>query len=128
VKVTFSLFQGPSGLRLNLQKSEILVTADQGGKAQILADVIHCQASAFPISHLEPLSDKKLSKESYYNIIQKEENRLAGWKADNLSLNRGKRLVLINSVHSAQPVYYMSIFLLPKWVIAKRDKIRKRFL
>jgi hypothetical protein len=36
--------------------------------------------------------------------------------------------VLINSVLTSQPLYYMSAFVLPKWVIARLDKIRRCFL
>jgi hypothetical protein len=126
-KLIFGIFQALSGLKLNLQKSIILVTANGYTKALELATIMHCQASQFPIQYLGlPLSNKKLAKEAYYDLIYQEERRLSGWKASTLSL--GGRIILINAVLSAQPVYYMSIFRLPKWVISKLDKIRRRFL
>jgi hypothetical protein len=116
-----------SRLKLNLQKSELLVTTDRQGKTHRLAALIHCQASQFPITHLGlPLYDKRFSKESFYGLIHQEEKRLSRWKADTLSI--GGRLVLLNSVLSSQPIYYMSVFFLPKRVISRLDKIRRRFL
>lgn len=54
------------------------------------------------------------------------ESKFEGWKGRLLS--RGGRLQLINSVLSSIPVYFMSSFLLPKWVINRLDKIQRRFL
>jgi hypothetical protein len=36
--------------------------------------------------------------------------------------------VLLNSILSSQLIYCMSAFILPKWVIASLDKIRRHFL
>lgn len=32
---------------------------------------------------------------------------------------------MINSVLTAMPTYFMSVFLLPKWIIKKLEKIRR---
>jgi hypothetical protein len=113
LKIIFHIFHKLSRLKVNLYKSELLVTADQEGKAQCLAAIVHCKAFTFPIIYLDlHLSDRKLSKESYFNLIHQEEQRLSGWKTDLLSI--GGRLVLLNSVLTAKPLYYMSAFILPK--------------
>jgi hypothetical protein len=36
--------------------------------------------------------------------------------------------VLLNSVLSSVPLYYISIFRIPSWVLHQIDQIRKRFL
>jgi hypothetical protein len=66
-----------------------------------------------------------LPRFAYLPLIQQEERRLSGWQANRLSI--GGRLTLMNSVLTSQPIYFMSIFLLPKWVINKLDRIRRRF-
>jgi hypothetical protein len=43
-------------------------------------------------------------------------------------LSLGGRLVLLNSVLSAIPLYYLTLFKVPSWIIIKIDRIRKRFL
>jgi hypothetical protein len=96
-------------------------------KPSTLAAILGCKASNFLITYLGlPLSNKRLTREAYQKLIQQEEHCLAGWKAGLLSI--GGRLVLLNAVLTAQPIYYMLAFLLPKWVITKLDKIHRRFL
>lgn len=68
-----------------------------------------------------PLSDKRLAQAQYNPLITKIENRLQTWKAKTLSI--GGRITLINAVLTAMPLYFMSTFILPKWVIKKIDKI-----
>jgi hypothetical protein len=114
LKMIFLLFQRLSGLKLNLQKSMLLVTADRFNLVYELATIMQCQASKFPILHLGlPLSDKMLSKEAYNNILNREENRLVGRKVDLLSI--GGRLVLLNSMITAQPACYLSAFFFQSW-------------
>jgi hypothetical protein len=43
-------------------------------------------------------------------------------------LSLGGRLVLLNSVISTIPLYYITLFKIPCWVLIKIDHIRKRFL
>jgi hypothetical protein len=126
-KVIMQLFHQLSGLKVNLQKSVILVTLDHPQEAQRLAAILQCTAAVFPITYLGlPLSNKSLRKRDYLSLIQQEERRLSGWKAEMLS-PRG-RLTLLNSVLTTLPIYYMSAFLLPKWLIIKIDRVRRRFL
>jgi hypothetical protein len=104
-----------------------LVTADHTGRAQALANVMHCKMTFFSITYLGlPLSDKKLKRLKYLPLIQQEEKRLSGWWAKLLSIEG--RLTLLNSVLTAQLVYYMSAFMLSKWVIRRLYQIRHHFL
>lgn len=43
-------------------------------------------------------------------------------------LSLGGRLTLLNSVLSAIPIFWMSIYKLPSWVVKSIDKIRRDFL
>lgn len=52
--------------------------------------------------------------------MEKFIKRLAGWKCRSLSF--AARVVLINSVLSALPIYFMSIFQVPTTVIKCIDK------
>jgi hypothetical protein len=61
--MVLSIFQRLSGLQVNLRKSEILVTSENGNKASALAAILGCKASNFPITYLGlPLSDKRLTR------------------------------------------------------------------
>lgn len=51
--------------------------------------------------------------------------RLDGWKGKALSM--GGRLTLVMACLSNIPIYYMPMYLLPKTIIKRLDKTRKRF-
>jgi hypothetical protein len=70
--------------------------------------------------------DRKLPRTAYLPLIQKEMNRLPGWRAELLLM--GGRLTLLNAVLTTQPVFYMFVFLLPKWVTRRLKQIRRSFL
>ena len=59
-------------------------------------------------------------------LIQRVESRLATWKSKYLSFVG--QLTLVNSVLSSLPLYFMSLFRLPAWVIKKIDPYRRSFL
>ncbi|GAU46155.1 hypothetical protein TSUD_401590 [Trifolium subterraneum] len=52
----------------------------------------------------------------WYPLVDRIRNRLSGWKCKNLSI--GGRLILLKSVFSSIPIYYLSFFSAPpgKWV------------
>lgn len=73
-----------------------------------------------------PLRDRKLKKEDWSCLIERVRKKLEEWQARFLSL--GGRIVLINLVLSAIPLYQTAIYTMPKWVKKKIDRIRKEFL
>jgi hypothetical protein len=116
-----------SGLKVSLEKSELLVTAAEIEVVQNLTQIMGCKASNFPFKYLGmPLSNKKLQKEHYLPLIQKIQKKLPGWKASQLSI--GGREILLNSTLTTIPIFFMSTFMLSKWVIREIDKIRRKFL
>jgi Reverse transcriptase (RNA-dependent DNA polymerase) len=127
LKVILRIFGEMSGLRINMQKSELLITSMREEQVQSLAQVINCKHAMFPFKYLGlPLSDRKLQRQHYRLLVDNIQDRLPGWQASKLSTVG--RLILINAVLSAKSIYFMSVFLLPKWVIKEIDKIRRRFL
>ncbi|KAG5587194.1 hypothetical protein H5410_047628 [Solanum commersonii] len=72
------------------------------------------------------LWELKLSHEIWNNVVEKCEMKLARWKSQYLS--RSGRLTLINSVLDSLPTYMMSVFPIPKRVINRLDKIRRKSL
>jgi hypothetical protein len=92
-----------------------------------LAQVINCKYAIFPFKYLGlPLSDRKLQRQHYRLLVDNIQDRLSGWQTSKLSIAGIK--ILTNAVLSAKPIYFMSVFLLSKWVIKEIDKIRRRFL
>jgi hypothetical protein len=86
-----------------------------------------CQQSALPIIYLGlPLTCRKPTREDYIRLLEKLEKCLVGWRGKLIS--RGGRLQLLNVILSSIPVYYLSCFQLPKWVLRRIDKIQRDFL
>ena len=58
-------------------------------------------------------------------VMEKIQNRLASWKAKILS--RAGRLNLIKSVLNSQPVYFMSMFKMPKAIALDIVRLQRKF-
>lgn len=122
-----STFATLSGLKINLEKSELVATATTQAEITQLATQIGCRRGSFPFKYLGlPLSDARLQREVFMPLIQKITNKLTGWSAKLLSM--AGRIVLINAVLTTMPIYYMSVFDMPKWILENIDKIRRDFL
>jgi hypothetical protein len=59
-------------------------------------------------------------------ILEKIERRLAGWKK--LYLSKGGRLTLLKSTLASVPTYYLSLFTIPKHVVARIERLQRNFL
>ncbi|XP_078150204.1 uncharacterized protein LOC144545511 [Carex rostrata] len=127
LKVALYIFENISGLAVNLSKSELLLIKTIQPRANELATLMGCKLGTFPFTYLGlPLFPTKLPKSTYLPLLTRFSTRLTGWAARYLSI--AGRLVLLNSVLSSLPVYFMSVLLLPEWVLKEIDKIRRRFL
>lgn len=112
IKLILYLFEGLSGLKVNLNKT-CLYSSQKNIEIQThLARTMHCQRDILPLTYLGiPISGCRPRRQDWEILISKVRNRLATWKSKLLSL--GGRLTLVNSVLSAIPTYWMSIFKLP---------------
>ena len=93
----------------------------------LVANTLNCKTMNFPIEYLGFLiRPTKLLHDDWLIIINKINSRLSNWNGRFLS--RAGSLVLINSILSAIPIYWMSMHLFPKWVVDTIDKLRRDFL
>ena len=116
-----------SGLSLNYSRSCFISwnSADHAW-AKDIARSVGCIHSRPPFTYLGfPLGDHMNRCFSWKPVVKKIENRLASWKAKILS--RAGRLTLIKSVLNSLPVYYMSMFKMPKAIALKIVKLQRRF-
>lgn len=68
-----------------------------------------------------PIRASKLVRQDWNVMIDKIDRRLQGWKAKSLSL--GGRLIPLNVVLMVFPIYFLSIFYIPRWAREKNDRI-----
>lgn len=121
---SFVLF---SGLKINYHKSTLVPIHMSQQEATSAASTLQCPISSLPCNYLGlPLSTSKISHCLLQPIIDKIDRRLAGWMPGLLSW--GGRVIMINSVLSAIPTFYMSCIKWPKRSIEAIDKIRRAFL
>ncbi|WVZ65991.1 LOW QUALITY PROTEIN: hypothetical protein U9M48_015270 [Paspalum notatum var. saurae] len=120
------VFGEATGLHTNIQKSSIIPIKCAGlNLDEILAGFPASRAS-FPIRYLGiPLTVARLKKVDFQYLIDKVSSRLAGWQGHNLTHTR--RLVLVKSVLSAQPVHTLTVINVPKEVLEEIDKLSDSF-
>ena len=116
-----------SGLSLNYSKSCFISwNSANHAWARDIARCVGCSHARLPLTYLGfPLGDHMNKCSAWKPVVKKIENRLAAWKAKILS--RAGRLTLIKSVLNCLPVYYMSMFKIPKAIALKIVKLQRRF-
>ncbi|CAN1191033.1 Putative ribonuclease H protein At1g65750 [Linum perenne] len=73
-----------------------------------------------------PILHGRVTKHTYNFILDRLDNRLAGWKADNLSL--AERVTLASSVLNSIPSYIMQTAFLPVYLCDHIDKKIRNFI
>ena len=116
-----------SGLYLNYSKSSFITwNAGDHGWTNDLATSFGCRQQKCPFTYLGlPLGENMSKASAWKPVIDKVKHRLASWKAKTIS--RAGRLTLIRSVLNCLPVYFMSMFKLPKSVASQIIKLQRRF-
>ncbi|XP_057723921.1 uncharacterized protein LOC130939873 [Arachis stenosperma] len=80
-----------------------------------------------PVKYLRiPLGENPMLVKTWKPIIDNVEEKLSLWKA--MVLNKVGKLVLITSVLNSLPVYYLSLYKMPKAVAEKLISLQKSFL
>ncbi|XP_047326479.1 uncharacterized protein LOC124930161 [Impatiens glandulifera] len=122
------LFGACSGLRVNLSKYEIFFSNSVSNRRKMaLASILGFVVGSFPSTYLGMLLGVKArSKASWDSTIAKMERKLPIWKSKMIS--KGGRFILINSALASMPTYMMSLFLMPKSVAVKMERIICKFL
>jgi mannosylglycoprotein endo-beta-mannosidase len=122
-----NLFGEASGLKTNLQKSNVLPIRCGESELATIQNLLPCPLSDFPCRYLGvPLSLRKLTKEQVQPIIDRIADQLPGWKAD--LMTRAGRRVQVQAVLTGMIVYLAMAFDFPPWAIKAVDKIRRGFL
>ncbi|GKV27589.1 hypothetical protein SLEP1_g36748 [Rubroshorea leprosula] len=124
VKDILKWFELMSGLRINFSKSSIFGYNVSEKWLKGSAGMLHCRVGRPPFLYLGlPVDGKSGNKKFWELVVNKFRSKLAVWKAATLSF--GGRLVLLSSVLSALPIFYMSLFSLPKSVLAELTRIQR---
>ncbi|XP_016172733.1 uncharacterized protein LOC107615139 [Arachis ipaensis] len=120
-------FELMSSLSINFDKSSLIPINCEEQWTLNMCQLLGCKGESLPVKYLGiPLGANPRLVKTWKPIIDKVEEKLSLWKAK--VLNKDGRLVLIKSVLNSLPVYYLSLFKLPKAVAEKLISLQRRFL
>ena len=119
-------FELVSGLKINMQKSEVIPVGDVEDMDRAAA-VFGCKVGKFPTTYQGLPLGARHNLGSVWDVVEERFKRnLAMWKKQYLS--KGGRLTLIKSTLSNLPIYFMSLFEIPRKVRLRLEKIQREFL
>jgi hypothetical protein len=96
LKFLLMCFEDMSGLKLNFNKSEVIVMGRSPTRQQTIADYLNCKLGEFPFMYLGlPISDRKLSMDQWLFLVRKLAAKVEPWWDKFMS--SGGRLILSNS-------------------------------
>jgi len=126
VKIMIYTLKLLSWLSINFYKSSIYQLGPPHLDLSQVSATLHCRIGSFPFTYLGlPLNPTTLSKMNWQPLIDIIDKRLIAWKSH--SLSRRGRLILVNSVLTSLPIYFMSFCFLPQWKIDHIDHLRRAF-
>nr|XP_029144810.1 uncharacterized protein LOC114924424 [Arachis hypogaea] len=120
-------FELMSGLSINFDKSSLITVNCDEQWVQCMCHFLGCKGGSLPVKYLGiPLGPNPRLVKTWKPIIDKVEEKLSLWKAK--LQNKVGKLVLIKSVLNSLPMYYLSLFKMPKAVAVKLISLQRGFL
>jgi hypothetical protein len=115
-----------SGLKINYQKSEVLVIGASVEEQNNVAAMFNCNIGRLSMKYLGVMiSDRHMSSYDLACVYQKVEEKLPTWQS--AGLTSGGKAILIQSCLSSIPNYTMGVYLLQDEIHQKMDSARSNF-
>jgi hypothetical protein len=103
-------------MKINYHKSELMAINMEPLEVVPFLNIFQCVAKQFPVKYLGlPLYFNKLKREDLQPLVDNLLSRMAGWRGKILSTEA--KIILIQTILSSIPIYMLSIFRFPKWVL-----------
>lgn len=119
-------FENMSGLKVNYQKSEVIVVGGMEEDQKNVVAMFNCNTGSLPTKYLGVMvSDRHLSSSNLAHVHQKVEKKLPTWKS--VGLTSGGKAILIQSCLSSIPNYTMGVYMLQEEIHQKMDSVRSNF-
>lgn len=127
IKKTLILFHLSSGLKVNFHKTSMIGIHIKNDWLKEAAEHLQCNIGCLPFTYLGlPIGGNSSQSNIWEPIVKRMSNKLATWRGKLLSF--GGRITLIKSSLSSLPIYFMSLFPVPKSIIERLTKIQRQFL
>jgi hypothetical protein len=125
LKMILYMFEAMSGLKINFDKSEIMIVLEDQEKRLLYAKMFGCQIGDWPAKYLGvPVSGSRILVKDEKPLTDKLQKKLDGWVGNSSSI--GGRWTLIQS--SLSVISHMSIYLFSDTSLGNCTKIIRRFL
>lgn len=116
IKKTLIIFQLASGLQVNFHKSSLMGINVPRTWLSLATASLQCKGGSLPFTYLGLSVGCDTSRLKAWDlIIDRVRKRLESWKGRLLSI--GGKVTLIKASISSLPLYFMSLFPLPKGVV-----------
>jgi hypothetical protein len=120
-------FEMTSGLKVNFLKSCVMGVNVPNDFLSMAADFLNCRVGSTPFKYLGlPVGANPRKLSTWEPLLEVIRRKLRSWGNKYVSL--GGRIVLINVVLSAIPIFYLSFFKLPVKVWKEIVRIQREFL
>jgi len=81
LKLLLYLYEGMSGLKINFNKSEVIMISQDNEKSLMYAEMFNCATGSWPIKYLGvPVSGSSIQVSTWLPLVEKINKRLDGWK------------------------------------------------
>jgi hypothetical protein len=126
LKFLLLCFEEMSGLRINFDKSEVVILGYAPEDQQRIVDNLNCRLSSFPITYIGmPIWDTRILIKDLDPLVGRVRTKGEPWRGRFTS--KGSKNVLIDSCLSSPPMHIMGLYLLPEGVHDTFDKELSRF-
>nr|GEZ19897.1 RNA-directed DNA polymerase, eukaryota [Tanacetum cinerariifolium] len=114
------------GLKINDKKSHLLGVGTSNDKIIAASSNLGCSVMKTPFKYLGVMVGGNMSNViAWGDIICKVKSLLSKWKLKTLSI--GGRLTLLKSVLGSTPIFWMSVYKVPKSVLSSMEAIQRNF-
>ena len=123
----FQAFTNSTGLKANLDKSNIIFGGDCSHSQQACLDITGFTEGKLPFRYLGlPITASRLSKGECTTLVEKITARILVWTSRHISY--AGRLVLVNTVLFGMFNFWAQVFIIPQAVVSQVNQICRNFL
>jgi len=125
MKLSLYMHETMADLKINFNKSEIPMINDRENQGPFYADIFNCQVCFLPKYLGVSTSPSRFNIIDWLPLEEKNVKRLDVWKGVTMSIASKSTMISVSLNNS--PIYHMFIYLSPKTVIKRLDKVRRTF-
>jgi hypothetical protein len=120
-------FEMASGLKVNFWKSCLMGVNVSLAFLESACNFLNCRSGSIPFKYLGlPIGANPKSESTWEPLVNHLRAKLFSWRNKHISL--GGRIVMLNAVLNAIPIFYLSFLKLPQKVWKKIVRIQREFL